>query len=167
MGGPAYVNGEAVEEFGNFYPCDFEAWDINTRFTSVEQAFQYGKSKDPAYQASILACIDPKQAWRLGRKCESLDPRWEHLKVIRMFSCMYERFRQNNSLRAKLIATYPNSITFQHDPDKKDEWDEYNAIALETVRAIFHREQMHVNVSIGLGFFLGCMFCFVIWVSST
>jgi predicted NAD-dependent protein-ADP-ribosyltransferase YbiA (DUF1768 family) len=161
MGGPAYIDGVEIKEFGNFYPCRFKCWGVE--FTSVEQAFQYAKSEDPAYRSSILACSDPMEAWKLGRKCASLDPKWEQLKVFRMFTCMYERFSQDQAMCDKLVDSYPKDITFQH-AQEKDDWDEFNALALKTVRVFLQRERTSTHVAYGLGSALTVLLCLTAWV---
>lgn len=101
--------------FSNFYPAEFVIRDI--RFACSEQAFMYGKSKDPEYRQKVLKTPDPYKVKRLGRSAV-LRPDWDDIKYGWMVDVLKAKFSQNPDLKELLLLTGDRPI---HE-DCPDEW---------------------------------------------
>lgn len=89
----------------NFYKAPF-VW-AGVRWRTSEHAYQAAKAtgadKDD-WIDKIIACKEPGQAKRLGKKVP-LRPKWDEIKDEMMKRIVKQKFVQNPSLLRKLIAT--------------------------------------------------------------
>ena len=92
-------------EFGflsNFHFSPFH-WD-GVDWSTVEHAFQAAKTLDPEQRQAMAQIPTPGDVKKAGRSL-SLRSDWEDVKYGIMAEVVYEKFRQNPTLRAKLLAT--------------------------------------------------------------
>ncbi len=86
----------------NFWPCKFtwqgKVWD------STEHAYQAYKSEDIHVQERIRLLPTPGATKRAG-KTVKLRPDWPTYKLELMTKIVYQKFKQNKDLAAKLLAT--------------------------------------------------------------
>ena len=88
----------------NFYECEI-LLDINgerLRFRNAEAAFQ--AFKDPS-RAHLFQNMEGPTAKNYGRHGVKLPADWNQRRLYVMGLVVYEKFRQNPDLRAKLLAT--------------------------------------------------------------
>jgi len=104
-----YMTSEGIKEFtgeyfylSNFYKSYFTL--AETRWHTVEAAFQALKSKKANEILAISGMKDPADTKTAGRKVDLVDD-WEDIKIGIMTMCVYEKFKQNPKLRHKLIST--------------------------------------------------------------
>lgn len=69
-----------------------------------EHAFQALKCVEPIEAADVLACEEPGEAKRLGRRM-LLRPDWEEVKQDVMLACLRAKFAEYAVLRLRLAAT--------------------------------------------------------------
>ena len=84
----------------NFYPSPFKIKKIT--FPTVEHYFQCMKCISKKEFNLILSCKSPSEAKKLGRKVK-LRKGWKEIRVKIMKKGVYEKFKQNATLRKKLI----------------------------------------------------------------
>jgi ribA/ribD-fused uncharacterized protein len=87
----------------NFYAPATFSWQGWEWMTS-EHAYQAAKTDDLAQARVIQNALTPGIAKRQG-KLVVLRPGWESIKVATMESIVFEKFRQNPALAAKLRST--------------------------------------------------------------
>jgi hypothetical protein len=103
------MNNEPILEFSgeNHFLSNFEraefVWDGIVWPTS-EHAYQAAKVIDREGRIAISKVGRPGEAKKLG-KTFNLRPDWSLLKIDIMYAIVYEKFRQNPHLKAKLLAT--------------------------------------------------------------
>lgn len=96
----------------NWYPSDFEIG--NVKYSSLEQYMMYQKAilfhdKDTAQQ--ILAASDVGKIKALGRSVKGYDDQWWNgLRQIIVYKGLIEKFRQNEELKRRLLATGNNIL---------------------------------------------------------
>jgi hypothetical protein len=96
----------------NWYLCDFKVDNIS--FHSGEQWFMYSKAMlfgdteiaDIILQTPLKTSLDNKAIKELGRKVSrfTIDI-WERHREELIYKGLYEKFRQNDDLKKKLLAT--------------------------------------------------------------
>lgn len=91
----------------NFYPSVFTIDEIE--FTSVEQYFQYEKTKmfkDLFCMEKIMRAKTLKQQKYLGNHCQDYDEdKWRSSRILVMKTGLMAKFQQNADLQQKLLAT--------------------------------------------------------------
>ena len=103
----------------NFYPSLIGIHEENgplMLYTTVEHAFQAGKTTDLAIKRQIGLQPTPGKAKRLGRII-TLRSDWEEIKIKRMEECVHDKF-QIPFLQEKLLATGNQELVegnFWHD----------------------------------------------------
>ncbi len=127
MGGAALVDGKWIDEFDNFFICEFIVDGVI--FCSSEQYYQYQKSNDPEYHKKLFSTTNQGQIYRIGRFC-NLPSNWEDIKYDAMYKANYNKFSQNINLKKMLLET-KGSIRFQHS---SPQWNEWNGKILEDLR---------------------------------
>lgn len=73
-------------------------------YPTVEHLFQAQKTMDMDMRRKIANAATPGQAKRLGRSV-LLRKDWEEIKNGIMFDAVYQKFKQNSSLKEKLLST--------------------------------------------------------------
>eukprot|EP01062_Namystynia_karyoxenos_P070242 TRINITY_DN65629_c0_g1_i1.p2 TRINITY_DN65629_c0_g1~~TRINITY_DN65629_c0_g1_i1.p2 ORF type:complete len:191 (+),score=58.47 TRINITY_DN65629_c0_g1_i1:67-573(+) len=101
MGGPGYVDGEEVEEFDNFYPCEVPHEGIC--YPSAEHFFQAHKTLDLQERAAIAA-LSHWEVYAAGQSVV-LRPDWEGVKLRVMLAASEIKYEHNPTLRERLLAT--------------------------------------------------------------
>ena len=136
MGGAAYIDGVAYDQFNNFYFSPFELdgfiWDAS------EHYYQASKFKDINYKRIINKERDPYQWWILGQSREhELIDNFESEKEKLMYQANYAKYTQNPPLKQLLISTYNKPIYFYNSTSK---WNKANAEILTQLRQQFINE---------------------------
>ncbi len=101
--------------FSNFCPCkikeDRDWWDKpidEVTFSSSEQYFMWLKAtwfNDQEIADKILQAKTPKEAKALGREVRGFDEKeWEEAREAAMWNAVLAKFRQNEQLKAFLLA---------------------------------------------------------------
>lgn len=92
--------------FSNWYPATFVYKQLH--FANSEQAFMWEKAvffNDMETASQILNTPHPKQAKALGRQVKNFNvARWTQVKYQFMVQICYEKFIQNPTLLALLLA---------------------------------------------------------------
>lgn len=86
----------------NFHPCSVKL--DNLVFPSVEHAFQAAKTIDPSERVMIKNLKTPKGAKMKGKKVK-LRNDWESVKVGIMTELVYKKFKNDQTLKQKLLET--------------------------------------------------------------
>ncbi len=86
----------------NFYEVWFTAFGM--KWISVEHCYQAMKSVRPEERRMVQACPTAREAKRKGRFV-LLRPDWEDMRESVMRTALNAKFRSNDELREKLIAT--------------------------------------------------------------
>ena len=94
-------------QFSNWYPAEFGFEGIH--FYNSEQAFMYKKAElfgDAEMMQKILSNRNPMTVKRYGRLVKPFDSvLFDERKYGIMKSVIYEKFRQNDDLKALLLST--------------------------------------------------------------
>lgn len=85
----------------NFYPCEIE-YDGKT-YQNSEAAFQAQKTLNEE-EKDQFTDLNPSAAKRLGRRVQ-LRTDWEDIKLDVMYNVVYQKFKQNDDIRCKLLNT--------------------------------------------------------------
>lgn len=100
---PDEVNGY----LSNWYLSDFETEGV--KYSSMEQYMMYQKAvlfNDREVAQQILETSDVGKIKALGRSVKGYDDLlWSGLRQIIIYKGLMEKFRQNEALKAKLLAT--------------------------------------------------------------
>jgi len=90
------------EFLSNFYLCDvgFEGYV----YPSAEHAYQAAKTKLREERYLVRTCGYPANAKHMGRQV-TLRPHWEEIKLSIMHEIVLEKFRHNEHLCERLLAT--------------------------------------------------------------
>lgn len=99
----------------NFYPCKVE-WE-GLVYENNESAFQSAKCINLEQRKSFLE-LDPSSAKRKGRRVE-LRNDWENIKDQIMYEIVLNKFKQNEDLKEKLLATENEDLI------EKNTWHDY------------------------------------------
>lgn len=98
---------EANGYLSNWYLSDFEMDDI--KYSSMEQYMMYQKAilfHDAEIAQQILATSNVGKIKALGRSVRNYDELvWNGLRQIIVYKGLLEKFRQNDTLKTKLLAT--------------------------------------------------------------
>lgn len=98
---------EANGCFSNWYLSDFCVKGI--RFSSMEQYMMYQKAvlfQDTETAEEILQTTDVGKIKALGRLVKNYeDAIWSGMRQIIVYQGLFEKFRQNDDLKQKLLAT--------------------------------------------------------------
>lgn len=104
----------ASGEFGylsNLYriPVIFEG----RQFRSSEDAYQFGKPRDPAVAEWLISAPKPHLCAAAAHSLFVFDIRedWTRIKVTRMARVIDAKFRQNPEIAEKLMSTWPRGLT--------------------------------------------------------
>ena len=105
---PDEINGY----LSNWFFTDFEVDGI--QYSSMEQYMMYQKAicfEDHEIAKQILETNDPGKIKALGRMVRNFDGRiWNGLRQIIVYEGLLEKFRQNDELKRKLLATKQNIL---------------------------------------------------------
>lgn len=105
---PDEINGY----LSNWYLSDFTVKGI--KYSSMEQYMMYQKAVvfgDSEAAQSILAATDVGKIKALGRSVQNYDEHiWNGLRQIIVCKGLLEKFRQNDALKAMLLATKPHIL---------------------------------------------------------
>ena len=96
-------------------PVTFE----DRTFRCSEDAYQFGKPKDPAVAEWIISAPKPHLCAAAAHALLGFDivPEWSTKKVPRMARVIDAKFRQNRDLRKKLLETNPRSLIEESNTD--------------------------------------------------
>lgn len=86
----------------NFYTSPFKY--KNKVYKTVEHAYQALKLADKDDREKVRLAMSPGEAKKLGRRYTSRDD-FEDVKVKIMYRMVYEKFKQNEELADRLLAT--------------------------------------------------------------
>lgn len=78
-------------------------------YPTAEHAYQAAKTSDPLEKRVIQLSHNPGEAKRMGQIVTPVE-NWDELKVLVMFDILTEKFKQNITLRRKLIYTVDAEI---------------------------------------------------------
>ena len=105
---PDEVNGY----LSNWYLSDFEIEGV--RYSSMEQYMMYQKAilfDDWSTAQKIRAISDVGKIKALGRAVKDYDDQvWNGMRQVIVYKGLLEKFRQNEELKTKLLATRPNIL---------------------------------------------------------
>lgn len=85
----------------NKYSCD--VFILDRRFGNAEAAYQAHKTKEPQI-VNIFTTLDAISSQSIGRSVDTYEG-WDKDKVRVMLLVVFEKFRQNEDILQKLIAT--------------------------------------------------------------
>ena len=108
-----FHNPDEINGFlSNWYLSDFEIAGVN--YSSMEQYMMYQKAilfGDEATARQILSTTNVGQIKNLGRMVTKYnDVVWNGLRQIVVYNGLLAKFSQNETLKAKLLATQPNIL---------------------------------------------------------
>lgn len=94
----------------NLYRCTVEF--EGRIFRSSEDAYQFGKPRDPCVAEWIISAPKPHLCAAAGHSLLSFDivPEWNNLKVPRMTRILNAKFSQHPDLAERLLETYPRLL---------------------------------------------------------
>lgn len=96
----------------NWYLSDFTV--DGTAYSSMEQYMMYQKAilfQDAAAAQQILSTANVGKIKALGRSVQGYDDIiWSGLRQMIVYNGLLEKFRQNEELRSRLLATSPNIL---------------------------------------------------------
>lgn len=105
---PDEVNGY----LSNWYLSDFEIEGV--QYSSMEQYMMYQKAilfNDWSAAQKIRAISDVGKIKALGRAVKGYDDQvWNGMRQVIVYKGLLEKFRQNEELKMKLLATRPNIL---------------------------------------------------------
>ena len=105
---PDEVNGY----LSNWYLSDFETEGV--KYSSMEQYMMYQKAvlfNDRSAAQKIRAISDVGKIKALGRAVEGYDDLvWNGMRQVIVYKGLMEKFRQNEALKEKLLATRPHIL---------------------------------------------------------
>lgn len=89
-------------------PIEFEG----RKFRCAEEAYQYGKPRDPRVAEWIVSAPKPHLCAAAAHALLSFDIRedWNEIKVDRMREVLRAKFSQDSALKNLLFQTYPKSL---------------------------------------------------------